>query len=296
MKKFLTLLLVLTMVLAMLAACGTDSPKADAPQTNSGSSDSDAPVTTPDGKKPDSKPADNGKIDPFQYPNLDLTGASGSAKALSKAHLYVYVDGKEYHYLVDVDAGDKSGSLKNGDTVHLKLFDSQIESFKEDTGKEFSRTEADITVFGLNAFGDPNASSGQHNVVNLNDYIRATFGLGDSRTGEDDASAQFVLEYEQILRKNIYSIREDANPDDYQGTLSALAAARELFEEEDLVQIVCADHEYDASGTFTDVYAKVPAGESLTVSIQVNEAALAELQKVMNLEFTYSDFTATREN
>ena len=33
MKKFLTLLLVLTMVLAMLAACGTDSPKADAAES-----------------------------------------------------------------------------------------------------------------------------------------------------------------------------------------------------------------------------------------------------------------------
>lgn len=103
-------------------------------------------------------------VNPFENIEMNSWGTSGQAGFSSDGHAYIDVDedapeGYGFQY-VEVDGNkiaklrikvdySKNGSLSNGDTVHVRLYDVDPARFAQYCGIEVTCTEADIVVTTL---------------------------------------------------------------------------------------------------------------------------------------------------
>ena len=226
------------------------------------------------------------KVDPFEDVVLALWGKNGSASTFTYAHAYVEVEDKFIQEIVlGVDEPNNNGCLKNGDVLHARLPKNiDEEKLLKEYGIVFSRTEADIEIHGLNAYGQAGASNGKKATVNLNDYVNISYFYSDY---EKKNYVESTLDYEKLIRDYKTSMSENVAEEDLFGYDRAQSAAKRVFEAKDPFLIICTSHDYEDNPQ---------VGEVIEFSWEMNEEAIAALKKLMNVEFTHSDFKYTIED
>lgn len=283
MKKILAILLCVALLLA-LAACGS---------THSADDDRASENQNTGGEEQEKPSAENNKIDPFERMELWLCGKNGEARFILGADYAgkAYIDtpeGREMINLVAVDP-ENVGSLRNGDILHLRVDDADLWEF----GGRFSRTEADVEIRGLNAYGDPTASTGKKTVINLNNYVVFhSWGL----EGYSIASqAQVKIDDRDLLLDCQESLSENVAEEDLLGFDMSRKTADHIFDRYPPFEILSTSHSSYSKSTYTDIYGDFKNGEVVHLTWKPNEENIRMLQKVLNVEFVYEDFTCTIE-
>lgn len=233
------------------------------------------------------------EVDPFEKVELSLYGKNGEGAVNDSAKAYIPTIKGTMATRVKVDMPENNGSLSNGDKVHVYL-DGEVDAdtLIQDYGVIFTRTEADIEIHGLNAYGQPGASNGEKATVNLNDYVKCS-NWGNYET---DGALQVQIQYEEILIDNLRSVSENVAPEDMLNASMVKSAIKRLFEGNAPFEIISTSHGYNAHGSFTDVYGEgFSNGDVVELSWQVNEEALQKLRKLFNVEFVFEDFSHTIE-
>ena len=228
------------------------------------------------------------KIDPFKDVVLMVMGKNGTG--VTPEHAYTYITLSKdiiQEFRLAVEVPENNGSLKNGDVLHVKFYENLDEEILlKEYGVVFSRKEADIKVHGLNAYGQAGASDGEKATINLNEYVRFR-DIGYDSYGW----VQAIIDYDKMLRDYKMSLSENVSPEDLLGYENSQYTANYICERKTLFQVTCTSHSCGENRTFTDIGSNLRNGEKLELSWIANEEGIAALQKVMNVEFTYSDFT-----
>ena len=230
------------------------------------------------------------KVDPFVNVDFNLTGENGKASCRENAYSYIYLDNETITAKLTADAGEKNGSLSNGDMVHMQWdsIDYTAEVLATKYGIELSRTEADLQIYGLNETNNPNADKGKKATINLNDYV--VYKFSNNYENGVDTTLSVSLDYRRI----IFDYRESLNK--YSGGYASTT-------------IDSAVHAYMCNlDPFTIVYASSTSekgsghpkiesaegfknGQELKFTWKVNEEYISRLKELINADFTYSDFT-----
>ena len=243
---------------------------------------------------PGNNKGDITKIDPFDNILFSMSGPSGQAYWAS--HIYTIFrlpDGSVKTITVLVDVPENDGSLKNGDKLHCHLQENvDCEMLKKNYGIELTRTEADIELFGLNEYGQPGASAGEHKTINLNEYVKIT-QLGQNGNG----SIRVEINYDLLLRENSECFRTDVAPEYLIDELRpSWCTAEYIFKNKNPFLIgekgVAAINPTNGM-PFVEIRGAYSNGEVVNLTWQINNEHLTQLTKVMNADFVYEDFDCT---
>lgn len=226
------------------------------------------------------------KVDPFENVDLNMWGKNGTGSTSNYAYAYVNMGNDVFQkFILSVETPDNNGTLKNGDVLHMKLStDLDEEKLKIENGIVFSRTEANIEIYGLNAYGQAGASNGKKATININEYVRIRYFYSDF---EEKNYIETDFDYDRLIRDYKTSLSENVADEDLFGYDRSKSAAEHIFERKDPFTIMCTSHDYEDNPQI---------GEVVEFSWEVNEEAIAALKKLMNVEFTYSDFSYTVED
>lgn len=224
-------------------------------------------------------------VDPFENIWFNMSGKSGSAYSLGNGYVSIKTSQGYQDFGIKVEEPHNNGSLSNGDVVHVKLANYREDYWAEEYGVVCTRTEADVEIYGLNAYGDPNASNGEKTTINLNDYLIITYN------GEYETATRLEVEidYEAIFRDNLRSISENIPDDIMMGHTQPHFFVQDVFKWFTPYEVICVSNDYDVKGTYTDISGKFRNGDIVKLSWQVNSEGLELIAKAMNVEFVFSD-------
>ena len=241
------------------------------------------------------------EIDPFENVLLCTYGINGEGYVNQAIVSIPDVNGDMRTEYVYVDAGENNGSLSNGDMVHVYIpiparienLDELNEMLAKDNGVTFTRVEADVEVCGLNEYGQTNASDGERETINLNNYIKYIGPDGFNASG----NVQIQVDYERVLVDYKKCLSENVSPDDLLGFNVSRVAAEYIFEKETPYYLISNSHQLweEAVGREYVDFHDLSNGDVIELSWQCNQEGLEKLEKVMNAEFVYSDFSYTVE-
>ena len=230
------------------------------------------------------------EVDPFADVEFQMVGNSGEAYFYSKyalANVPTLQGNMETAIVLDITE-ENNMDYSNGDKVRAYLQEAvDVDRIAREYGVIFTRTEGEIEISGLNAYGRPEASDGEHAIINLNDYIY----VGGWYEFDGYGSAQISIDYEAIIRDYRKSISTNIAPEDMLGSGSPRFAAKRAFEYHDPFAMISTSHDYYCSGGgYTELGNHLCNGDVLKMSWEVNQEGLDKLTKIMNAEFVYEDF------
>ena len=218
-------------------------------------------------------------VDPFDDVELLVFGESGSGIVVEAAAFIKDAEGKTHRYTLEYDDA-KNESFSNGDRIRVKFGDDYpVEKREEDLGVKLSRSETEVTVYGLH---DPSCKElGEKATVNLNDYVTViSDGLYDG-TGY----AYIEVDYKKILRDYVTSLNVGADKEALLGSSCPFGTVYSMF----------FDSSYHPILPKAEDRNDYKNGDTAYVTWEVDQEQLAALKKLMNVELVYSDFTFTVE-
>ena len=236
-------------------------------------------------------------IDPFEVAELSLWGLSGSGALQFGVNMagtaYVITPTGRLSINLIADEPENNGSLRNGDLVHVRLdeIDYYVREYLAENGLELSRTEADLPVRGLNAYGDPTAKEGEKAVVNLKEYISVSVYGNEGYSELVHIQAHF--DEKGFLLMHQTSLNESVDPEDTLGYEKVSYAAYALCREYPIFEIISTSHAYTTGKTYTTIWGDIYNGEVIHLSLVPNEENIQKLQKLMNVTFVFEDISHT---
>ena len=234
------------------------------------------------------------KVDPFENVEFLFNGKNGTGTISNTAYAYISWDGDSMIKTIEAVLPENNGSLSNGDKVHVKITNFDETELAESHGICFTRTEADIALRGLNAYGQKGAKDGEKATINLKDFvsISALDGI------ETLVRPQVQIDYKRMLIQNLNSLSENVAEEDLLGYESSKLAALKILDRVPPYKLTSSSHKLSSVGSnYFDVYKEhgIKNGDVIKISFQIDEEKLAELQKVMNVEFKCEECSFTVE-
>lgn len=255
----ITLSLLAALLCLGLTGCGDKEMPDDSPRTEQRSDKGRTRVT---------------KIDPFEHIEFYLIGSNGEATVSEMARSVMAWNGGYEFATMRVELPENNGSLKNGDLVHVTFAYGYNEEALEAANVRFTRTEADVPIWGLN--GDPNYKPGKTSVVDLKDYVSIV------QVHYDDL--QVTVDYQKMLLDHWKDLRMDVATEDLFGRQNSLQAASFVLEGFTPFDIISEEHESRPHGSYSDIFG-VGNGETVKLVWVPVEDDLAWLQRLLNVEF-----------
>lgn len=234
------------------------------------------------------------KVDPFENVEILFKGKNGAGSISDTAYAYISWDNGSMLRTIKAIIPKNNGSLSNGDKIHVEFTDFDPTELAKLHGICFSRTEADIELRGLNAYGQVGAKGGKKVTINLNDYL----SLSSLDGIETVAIPQAQIDYKRMIIENLESLSENVAEDDLLGYESSKIAALEIMQSESPYKLTSSSHKlYPVGSNYYDIFDEqgIKNGDVIKLSWQIDKEKLAKLQKVMNVEFKCEDWSITVE-
>lgn len=233
------------------------------------------------------------KIDPFKNVEFLFNGKNGTGTVSSTAYVSLPLGDRSVIKTVEVELPENNGSLSNGDKLHVKITNIDAETLAKSYGAAFTKTEADVPLRGLNAYGQAGAKHGEKATINLNDYV-TIITMGDFETL---GSVQVNIDYKGMLIENLAALSENVAEEYLCGYESSKLAALEILKSETPYKLNCVSHNNYSGSNSIDVYSDpgFSNGQEVKFAWEIDNEKLAKLQKVMNVEFKFDDITYTTE-
>ncbi len=236
------------------------------------------------------------RVDPFADYDMFFTKHTSGEAGLHRATLYVYDRFERKTQKINVMLPENVGSnLKNGDKVHVSISENILKSAEERYKLEFTRTEADLEVYGLNDYGQEGAKDAPQVTINLKEYVRICPRLGDPLNIKD-GFVEIHVDWDRVLRDAKFGLRTNVPVENYGGYTYAEYYAEKIICSVDLI---CSSHKETVTG-MNNLYMggeiwHLNLGDTLSFTWEKRNKDLAKLEPVLNVDFVCEDFTYTIE-
>ena len=226
-------------------------------------------------------------VDPFAYIDFTMGGDHGEIWVVNDATIYIEISDTETKKArVNVEVPENNNALRNGDTLHVSLPDKYDAAFvAQNYGMRFTRTEADIEIHGQN--GNPDYVPGDPAVVKLNDYLM----IGEIGDYEANGGLEIGIDYEKLIRHYSAYLSENVAKEDLLGYYRAKDAARKIFGSYPPVEISSSNYTLVEDQSYFG--GNLSNGDVVELTWKPNPKNIEMLQKVLNVELVYEDFSHT---
>lgn len=218
------------------------------------------------------------EVDPFKYVEFSFYGESGKGEIAKTGLALISRKGKSIYLPIDPTIPENNGQLSNGDKIHVKII-VDPKALAADHGFSLTRTEADIPLHGLNAYGQKGAKNGEKKVINLNDYVT----ISNAGIYETQSNLDISFDFKRMVMENSEALSENVSKEDLHGYNSSRSLVMDSF----------TNGYAPFELKFATKGSEFSNGDVVTFRWEFNDENLTRLKKVMNVEFKYENIKHT---